>query len=103
MMNKLKSLYRFLSPKFQTLHLEYKVDAKPRYGHGKPAHSLLNEIINNNRKLYEENLKSFLKYSDNLQAIKNISVETDENKPTWNYPNLEGVERHGGSFCLKIC
>jgi hypothetical protein len=47
MMDKLKSLCRFLSPKFQTLHLEYKVSAEPRYGHGKPAHSLLNEIIRN--------------------------------------------------------
>lgn len=92
MINKIKSVYRFLSPKFQSVHLEYKVNVKPRYGHGKPAHTLLYEIINQNRKDYEENLKFFLNYTENIQAIKNITVENDENNPTWNNGFLPGLD-----------
>ena len=92
MINKIKSVYRFLSPKFQSIHLEYKVNVKPRYGHGKPAHPLLYEIINQNRKDYEENLKFFLNYTENIQAIKNITVENDENNPTWNNCYLPGLD-----------
>lgn len=32
----IKEIYRFVNPKFQNLFLEYKVDFKPRYGHGAP-------------------------------------------------------------------
>ena len=92
MINKIKSVYRFLSPKFQSIHLEYKVNVKPRYGHGKPAHPLLYEIINQNRKDYEENLKFFLNYTENIQAIKNITAENDENNPTWNNCYLPGLD-----------
>lgn len=91
MINKIKSAYRFLSPKFQSIHLEYKVNVKPRYVQGKP-HPLLYEIINKNRKTYEENLKSFLQYSDRIQAIKKSNIETDENKPTWNNGFLPGLD-----------
>lgn len=69
-MSKIKSVYRFLSPKFQSIHLEYKVDSKPRYGHGKPAHPLLLDIVNKNRELYKELLHSFLQYSDNIHQIR---------------------------------
>ena len=34
----IKQIYKFLNPKFQNLFLDYKVDLKPRYGYGKPAH-----------------------------------------------------------------
>lgn len=92
MISKVKSVYRFLSPKFQSVHLEYKVNVKPRYGHGKPAHALLYEIINQNRKVYEENLKYFMNYSESIQAIKNINNEIDENNPTWNNGFLPGLD-----------
>lgn len=92
MISKVKSVYKFLSPKFQSVHLEYKVNAKPRYGHGKPAHLLLYEIINRNRNQYEENLKYFMNYSDSIQAIKNINNENDENTPTWNNGFLPGLD-----------
>ncbi len=45
----IKQIYRFLNPKFQNLFLDYKVEFKPRYGHGLPPHSELYSIINNNR------------------------------------------------------
>jgi hypothetical protein len=64
MINKIKSVYRFLSPKFQSVHLDYKVNVKPRYGNGKPPHTLLYKIINQNRKVYEENIHHFLSYAE---------------------------------------
>jgi hypothetical protein len=36
MKEKIKSVYKFISPKFQSIHLEYKVIPKLRYGHGNP-------------------------------------------------------------------
>lgn len=92
MTNMIKSFFKFLSPKFQTLHLEYKINVQPRYGHGKPAHTLLYEIINQNRAIYEDNLHFFLKYSNEIQSIKLISDEKDENNPTWNNGFLPGLD-----------
>jgi hypothetical protein len=91
-MKKIKSAYRFLSPKFQSIHLEYKVTPKPRYGHGKPAHALLFDLINNNRPLYKDLLESFLKYKERIHEIKDSSNETDENNPTWNNGFLPGLD-----------
>jgi hypothetical protein len=92
MINKIKSIYRFLSPKFQNLQLEYKVNVKPRYGYGKPAHTLLYEIINQNRQTYKENLDFFLMYSENIQSIKESNDKNDENNPTWNNGFLPGLD-----------
>jgi len=92
MIKTIKSVYRFLSPKFQSVHLDYKVNVEPRYGHGKPAHKQLYEIINQNRSVYEENLKSFMKYADNIHLIKDATIENDEDKPTWNNGYLPGLD-----------
>lgn len=54
LLNMIKQIYRFLNPKFQNLFLEYKVDFKPRYGHGKPAHKDLHKIIDSNRDNYKD-------------------------------------------------
>lgn len=91
-MEKIKSVYRFLSPKFQSIHLEYKVTPKPRYGHGNPAHTLLFDLINRNRPLYKDLLESFLKYIERIHEIKDSSNETDENNPTWNNGFLPGLD-----------
>lgn len=92
MMEKIKSVYRFLSPKFQSIHLEYKVAPKPRYGHGNPAHTLLFDLINRNRPLYKDLLESFLKYIERIHEIKDSSNESDENNPTWNNGFLPGLD-----------
>ncbi len=70
MSNPLKSVYKFLSPKYQKVFLEYKVKTEPRYGHGKPPHKLLNDIIDKNRNAYKELMKQFLPYSSVFQSIK---------------------------------
>lgn len=81
-----------MSPKFQTLHLEYKINVQPRYGYGKPAHTLLYEIINQNRAIFKDNLHFFLNYSNKIQSIKINSDEKDENNPTWNNGFLPGLD-----------
>jgi len=91
-MNKIKSLYKFLSPKFQSIHLEYKVTSKPRYGQGNSAHTLLFDLINKNRSIYIELLEDFLKYIEKIQAIKDRSQETDANNPSWNNGFLPGLD-----------
>ncbi len=91
-MEKIKSVYRFLSPKFQSIHLDYKVTPKPRYGHGKPAHPILFDIINSGRPLYKMLLESFLTYSEKFYKIKDSNKENCEEAPSWNNGFLPGLD-----------
>lgn len=94
-MEKIKSVYRYLSPKFQSIHLEYKVHPKPRYGYGKPAHPLLYDIINSHRSLYKTHLEAFLKYAESFHQIKDSSEEKNANNPAWNNGFLPGLDIMG--------
>ncbi len=87
-----KQLYRFLNPKFQNLFLEYKVDFKPRYGHGKPPHTELYEIINANRVYFKALRRSALKYKENIWLIQDNKKEKDRTKPVWNNGFLPGLD-----------
>lgn len=91
-MEKLKNLYRFLSPKFQNVHLEYKVDARPRYGHGKPPHDSLNRIIDANRKNYHYLLCRFKEHGHFISEIKKSADEINPDLPTWNNDFLPGLD-----------
>jgi len=88
----LKQLYRFLNPRFQNLFSEYKVDFKPRYGHGKPPHADLYEIINANRAQYQLLLEKMLDTKEEIWAIKPMDKETDASKPVWNNGFLPGLD-----------
>lgn len=88
----LKSLYKFLSPKHQSLFLEYKVDFKSRYGHGKPAHPQLEKIIAQNRDAYSLHLNDFLKFKEIFHSIKTSAQETNEDQPAWNNGFLPGLD-----------
>lgn len=88
----LKNLYRFLSPRYQNLFLEYKVKLKPRYGHGLPAHPELYKIIDANRETYIKLLKKALANKKNIWAIRDSKVETDKDKPAWNNGYLPGLD-----------
>jgi hypothetical protein len=88
----LKQLYRFLSPRYQNLFLEYKVKLKPRYGHGLPAHPELYKIIDANRETYIKLLKKALANKKNIWAIRDSKVETDNDKPAWNNGYLPGLD-----------
>src|SRR5690606_26978715 len=88
----INQLYRFLNPKFQNLFLEYKVNFKPRYGHGKPAHKDLYSIIDANRDKYRDLIDKALSHKDKIWTIKDSSKETDSNKPSWNNGFLPGLD-----------
>jgi hypothetical protein len=88
----IKECYRFLSPRFQNLFLEYRVTFKPRYGHGLPPHELLNKIIGKNREFYFFYLKKTLEYKSYLF---NINPRPDDSKPYlphWNNDFLPGLD-----------
>ncbi len=88
----IKQIYRFLNPKFQNLFSEYKVDFKPRYGHGKPAHKELLDIINKNRNNYKKLLDKALLQKENIWKILDDSIETNSINPTWNNGFLPGLD-----------
>ncbi len=85
---KIKSLYHFLSPKFQSIHIEYKVNPRPRF----TPHSLMYELINKNRVEYKELLQCFLEYTNNIQIIRDKKCESNEDLPTWNNGYLPGLD-----------
>ncbi len=88
MKKKILSLYHFLSPKHQTVHLEYRVNPQPRFS----PHPLLYNLINRNREEYAHLLRKFLSYSGTLQQIRDARVESDENQPSWNNGYLPGLD-----------
>ncbi|MFM2267828.1 MAG: hypothetical protein RL757_1269 [Bacteroidota bacterium] len=88
----LKQWYRFLHPKFQNLFLEYKVNFAPRYGHGKPPHGQLYEIIDQNREKYVHFLEKIIAFAPQIQSIKTAAQETDPTKPAWNNNFLPGLD-----------
>ena len=87
-----KKIYRFLSPKFQTLFLDYKVEMKPRYGHGKPAHEGLLKIVEAHRSEYADFLSKALTFKDQIQQVKKQGDETNANLPVWNNGFLPGLD-----------
>lgn len=87
----IKSLYKFLSSRYQNLFLDYKVDLKPRYSDGKPHEGLL-EIISKNDSTYETLLKNALKYKDTFLGINEDEYETDDTQPTYNNEFLPGLD-----------
>lgn len=89
---KIKDIYKFLSPRFQNLFLEYKVDFKPRYGYRKPAHQELYKIIDANRDKYKAFIAKALSYKEKIWEIKDSSKETDRTKPTWDNGFLPGLD-----------
>lgn len=88
----IKQIYKFLNPRFQNLFLEYKLDFKPRYGHGNPAHSELLKIIDSNRTKYKELLYKALSHKDFIWSIQDAGTETDSDRPTWNNGYLPGLD-----------
>lgn len=91
----IKQLYRFLHPRFQNLFLEYKVDMKPRYGHGKPPHDALYKIIDQNRLVYESLIVKALDYKEAIWTIKKSIEEQNANLPAWNNEFLPGLDMIG--------
>ena len=98
----LKTFYRFVSSRFQTVFLDYKVEFKPRYGHGKPPHGELFNIINKNREEYSVFLNKILSLKDNFATINKQEVEKDVNAPVFNNNFLPGLDIIGIYSMLAI-
>jgi hypothetical protein len=88
----IKAIYKFLSPKYQNLFLEYKVNFKPRYGYGNQVHQQLLSIINQNRNNYRDFLNEALELKEQIWTIKDYSQENDPIEPTWNNGFLPGLD-----------
>jgi hypothetical protein len=88
-------IYRFLSPKFQNLFLEYKVNFKPRYGNGLPPHPELYSIINAYRDNYKILLNRILEYKEVFWGIKDSKDENNLENPSWNNGFLSGLDIMG--------
>lgn len=91
-MSFLKSIYKFISPKHQTLFLEYKTTFAPRYGHGKSANNNLNTIINNERENYKKLLQQFVLDKEVFYKIEQNNPSQTTKQPTWNNAFLPGLD-----------
>ena len=90
----LKRTVKLFLPQYQKLILEYKVDMKPRYGHGKMPNEHLNKLINEQRGNYEMHAEQMLALRDVFYKIKLSKDESNDNLPSWNngfFPGLDVV------------
>ena len=85
-----KSLYRFLSKRHQTIHLDYHVDFKPRWG----AEGLkpLKTILDREKSEYESFINSMLEFKEDFHGIKKCNEEKDATLPCWNNEFLPGLD-----------
>ena len=88
----LKELYRFLSPKFQNVFLEFKVDPQPRWGYGQPAHKELLKIISSYDDDYRQLLTIALSNIEIFQSIPKYDTTSSTTTPVWNSGWLPGLD-----------
>lgn len=98
----IKQLYRFLHPRFQNLFLEYKVDFKPRYGHGKPPHPELYQLISQNRPAYEDLIRQALALKEAFWTILPSGQQAHSAHPVWNNGFLPGLDMIGIYTLLSV-
>jgi predicted O-methyltransferase YrrM len=92
-MSTLKSIYRFASKRWQTLHLDYHVNftprSRPETGQGlKEIHAILDE----RKPQIEGEVGRILNYTEQLHAIRKRSDETNPLLPAWNNNFLPGLD-----------
>lgn len=90
MFEKIKSLYRFFSSKYLTVHLDYPFVAQPRYGHGKPLHSMLQQLISSYDNHYISLLQTFSEHENAYNAF--LTDKSDSDLPAWNNGFLPGLD-----------
>lgn len=88
----LKSFLKRIHPKYQALINEYPVDMKPRYGHGKPPHKQLYDIIDAERSTYSALIATALEFQNEIAQIEDSSKVTDSTLPGWNNGFLPGLD-----------
>ncbi len=80
------------------IFIDYPIKLEPRYGYGKPPHPRLYEIINRERRRYEDYLRQFVTFKEELAAIE-VGTSMEINAPVWNNPMLPGLDAIS-IFCL---
>lgn len=98
MNNNIASFAKWLSPKFQTVHLEYKVNLIPRFKEGNYVFEKLNSSVRVNDESYRSLLLEFTQHVDKISEIKDHSQETNEDLPTWNngyFPGMDIINLYG--------
>jgi Methyltransferase domain len=88
----LKSIVKAIHPKYQNVTLEYKVNMRPRWGHGQNANTHLLAAIEKNKELYASYLTEFLTHKEVFHQIKLNKDEADENQIGWNNEFLPGLD-----------
>lgn len=71
--------------------ITYPFFPKPRYGWGLPPHNKIDEIINQNRSVYESSIKGIINLKDSLCKIS-ISGDSISPKPFWANKWFTGID-----------
>lgn len=89
----LSVLYNFsrLAKGYQPIFLDYHVNPIPRYGHGKPPHSELNQVLSDCDESYRSTLSGFLGLSTDLLKIPSTQPR-NSTEPCWHNKWLEGLD-----------
>jgi hypothetical protein len=82
---------RRLANGYQPIFLDYKVDAVPRFGYGKPPHPELSRILSSNDAQYLKVLTQFLGLSEDLLRISLREPEASP-EPSWLHDWLDGLD-----------
>jgi hypothetical protein len=90
--DKFTSILKSLLPRYQTLHLEYPVEMKPRYGFGRPPHALLSSNIGHNREEYRSWLLKALSHTSHLVKIPVSPSPADFSSPNRENGFLPGLD-----------
>jgi hypothetical protein len=72
--------------------LDYPVTPSPRWGHGKPPHPGLYEIINRGRERYRQRLQDIVELSTWLAAIPLEIDDQRPEQPAWHNPFFSGLD-----------
>ena len=76
---------------YQPIFLDYKSEALPRYGYGKPPHPELARILAANQDGYRHLLSQFLNFSNDLLRIP-LCQPTSSTEPCWINEWLDGLD-----------
>jgi hypothetical protein len=88
----IKKSIKLISPSYQKIILDYKVDSKPRNNSNGTGNNFLYETINGNRGKYKEFLTGFLAHTQVFHSIKKQAEEKDPNQPAYNNGFLPGLD-----------
>lgn len=74
----------------QPVFLDYRVDPRPRWGYGLPAHPELKALINSNRWKYLQVLAAFEAFAEKLSRIPEVA-DDEGTEPYWQNEYMSGL------------